>query len=131
MMTMAEIKMTIAEKLEIIATEMSGYTFEDGVTIEEFVADRKAKLVKKRSGSSKKSKENKEIADRILDFLEEQSEPITLNEIQDSVNGCKDYSTSKMAMIVKILVDNGSVEKKIKKRIRYYGVPSVFNTETE
>lgn len=130
-MIMAEIKMTIAEKLEIIATEMSGYTFEDGVTIEEFIADRKAKLVKKRSGSSKKSKENKEIADRILDFLEEQSEPMTLKEIQDSVDGCKDYSTSKMAMIVKILVDNGSVEKKIKKKIRYYGVPSVFDTETE
>ena len=47
MMTMAEIKMTIAEKLEVIATEMTGYTFEDGMTIEEFVADRKAKLIKK------------------------------------------------------------------------------------
>ena len=128
---MAEMKMTIGQKLDVIATEMSGYTFEDGITIEEFVADRKAKLVKKGSGSSKKSKENKEIADRILDFLEEQSEPMTLKEIQDNVSGCKDYSTSKMAMIIKILVDNGSVEKKIKKKIRYYGAPSVFDTETE
>lgn len=131
MMTMAEIKMTIGQKLDVIATEMSGYTFEDGVTIEEFVADRKAKLAKKGSSSSKKSKENKEIADRILDFLKEQSEPITLNEIQDNVSGCKDYSTSKMAMIIKILVDNGSVEKKIKKKIRYYGIPSVFDIEVE
>ena len=131
MMTMAENKMTIAEKLEVIATEMTGYTFEDGMTIEEFVADRKAKLAKKGSGSSKKSKENKEIADRILDFLKEQSEPITLNEIQDNVDGCKNYSTSKMAMIIKILVDNSSIEKKIKKKIRYYGVPSVFDTEVE
>ena len=130
-MTMAENKMTIAEKLEVIATEMTGYTFEDGMTIEEFVADRKAKLAKKGSGSSKKSKENKEIADRILDFLKEQSKPITLNEIQDNVDGCKNYSTSKMAMIIKILVDNSSIEKKIKKKIRYYGVPSVFDTEVE
>lgn len=128
---MAEMKMTIGQKLDVIAIEMAGYTFEDGMTIEEFVTDRKVKLAKKGSGSSKKSKENKEIAERILDFLKAQTEPITLNEIQDNVDGCKDYSTSKMAVIIKILVDNGSIEKKIKKKIRYYGVPSVFDTEVE
>lgn len=117
---MAEMKMTIAQKLDVIATEIGSLEFEDGTTVAEFCEDRKAKLVKKASGSSKKSKENRAMADKVLEYLTEQTEPVTLNEIQNNVDGCKDYSTSKMSSIVKILVDNGSVTKEIIKKIRYY-----------
>lgn len=127
---MAEMKMTIGQKLDVIASEMAGYTFEDGMTIEEFVTDRKAKMTKK-SGSTKKSKENQEVADRVLEYLTEQTEPMTLKGIQTSVDGCVEYSTSKMSAILKILVDNGSIKKVIKKKIRYYGVAEVFDTEEE
>lgn len=119
---MAEMKMTIAQKLDVIATEIGSFEFEDGTTVAEFCEDRKAKLVKKASGSSKKSKENKEMADKVLEYLKEQTEPVTLKDIQMNVTGCADYSTSKMSAIVTILIDNGSVTKAIIKKIRYYSV---------
>ena len=117
---MTEMKMIIAQKLDVIATEIGSLEFEDGTTVAEFCEDRKAKLAKKASGSSKKSKENKAMANKVLEYLTEQTEPVTLNEIQNNVDGCKDYSTSKMSAIVKILVDNSSVTKEIIKKIRYY-----------
>lgn len=117
---MAEMKMTIAQKLDVIATEIGSFEFEDGTTVAEFCEDRKAKLVKKASGSSKKSKENEAMADKVLEYLTKQTEPVTLKNIQTNVVGCLNYSTSKMSSIVKILVDNGSVRKEIIKKIRYY-----------
>ena len=121
---MAEMKMTIAQKLDVIAKEIGSLEFEDGTTVAEFCEDRKAKLVKNGSGSSKKSKENKAMADKVLEYLAKQTEPVTLKNIQTNVVGCLDYSTSKMSSIVKILVDNGSVTKEIIKKVRYYSATS-------
>lgn len=126
---MADVKMTISQKLDVIATEIGSLEFEDGTTVAEFCEDRKAKLVKKASGSSKKSKENKEMADKVLEYLTEQTKPVTLKNIQTNVEGCSDYSTSKMSAIVKILVDNGSVTKEIIKKVRYYSVATETTDE--
>jgi len=71
--------------------------------------DRQIELVsKKRTGETKTQKENKEIVERIYNFMVEVNAPVTVADIMEK---CEIASSQKASALVKKLVDTNRVTR--------------------
>lgn len=121
---------TISTKYDLVikALQDSGMTTVtvDNETIDlvEFVADRKAKAIKKSTSKAdeKKIAENKTIKDTILVVLE--NGKLRNGDIRKSVNEMlnADYSDSKISRMVTELKNDGTVVRTLDKKVAYFSL---------
>ena len=82
-------------------------------------------LLNKKNGTEKKptknQMENQSIREDIrLWFLNNPNEKLTCAQVSERIEACIGLSTSKVAALVKPLIDDGILKKEMEKRIVYY-----------
>lgn len=115
-------KMTERDFYNLIATTMS-----DNTEVVNF-CHHKIELLdkaKSRKGESKVAKANAEVGAKVYDLLVAKGERMTFAEIRSAISEIADYSSQKMSAIVKPYIENGTIVKKVDKKVTYFEAVSV------
>ena len=123
---MANVKLTKKEMFAQILEIVKGDTL-----MEDFIKHEIELLDKKKSSSSKKTQEtkdlNQKLAEDLLMALAELDRPVTISEFQkESTSGIATLSNQKISYLLRILVSDGLVVRTEEKKKAYF---SVVDTE--
>ena len=75
-----------------------------------------------RKTETKVQKENVELMQVIVDTLTDLAKPVRITELQSANERLSTLSNQKMSALLKKLVDNETISKKIEKRVAYFFV---------
>lgn len=118
--TTATPKVTKAQRFDDIKAMLKNEPVPNGSTMEEimaFIDKEKALLARKNAkkkeegGETKTRQANRKLGEKVLDYMLTVDKEVNGMEIFKNVPALADYNTSKVAAVMSVLVEDGSVER--------------------